>query len=59
VRARGRVWVGVVLGEYARAIVYGEDEDGLDAEEGERARHGGEDGRKGHRVGERVWCGVQ
>lgn len=38
--AGGRVWVGVVLGEDARAIVDGEDEDGLDAEEGERPRHG-------------------
>ena len=36
-----RVRVRVVLGEDARAIVDGEDQDRLDAEEGERARHGG------------------
>ena len=34
------VRIRVVLGEDARAIVNGEDEDGLDAEEGQRARHG-------------------
>jgi len=31
--AGGRMWVGVVLGEDAGAIVNGEDEDRLDAEE--------------------------
>ena len=37
--ARRWVRVRVVLGEDSRAIVNGEDEDGLDAEEGERTRH--------------------
>lgn len=36
----GRMGIRVVLGEDARAIVGGEDQDRLDAEEGERARHG-------------------
>mgnify|MGYP004501196623 CR=1 FL=1 len=39
--AVGRVGVRVVLGEDARAVVDGEHQDGLDAEERERARHGG------------------
>ena len=36
-----RVRVRVVLGEDAGAVVDGEDQDRLDAEEGKRARHGG------------------
>jgi hypothetical protein len=40
VGARRWVRVGVVFCEDSRAIFDGEDQDCLDAEEGERARHG-------------------
>jgi len=38
--AGGRMWVGVVFGEDAGAVLDGEDEDGLNAEERKGTRHG-------------------